>query len=145
MCPMAMQGGRSGPVRPSGAWCWRFRRRRTDTLFRLVPADSRKRRWNASCIRRAHPRAPLSSSAIRVGPYKDRARARDPTSARDCACVRTCDRPTQSQRHLSDANGMRCCPDPEAVLAAIRDQQAALRNPPRSASDHPAALLRGLP
>ena len=32
--------------------------------------------------------------------------------------------------------------DPEAVLAAVRGHRAALRNPPRSASDHLAALER---
>ena len=74
-----------------------FRVRRTDTLFRPVPGDSRKRRGNVSSIRRAPPRAALSSEAVRVGPYKGRACARGSTSARDCACVRTCARPTQSQ------------------------------------------------
>ena len=80
-----------------------FRVRRTDMLFRPVPGDSRKRRGNVSGIRRAPPRATLSSEAVRVGPSKDRARARHPTPTRDCACVRSCDRPTQSQRLLSDA------------------------------------------
>ena len=32
--------------------------------------------------------------------------------------------------------------DPEAVLQAVRDHRAALRNPPRSATDHLAALER---
>ena len=32
--------------------------------------------------------------------------------------------------------------DPDAVLAAVRGHRAALRNPPRSASDHLAALER---
>ena len=32
--------------------------------------------------------------------------------------------------------------DPDAVLAAVRDHRAALRHPPRSASDHLAALER---
>ena len=82
----------------------RFRRRRTATLFRTVPGDSRKRRGSGSGIWCAHPRAALSSEAIRVGASKDRARAWHQTSARNCACVRTCDRPTQSRRHLSDAN-----------------------------------------
>ena len=63
-------------VRPRGAWSLGFRCRRTDTLHRLVLADSRKRRGNGSGIRRAHPRAALSSEAVRVGAAKDRARAR---------------------------------------------------------------------
>ena len=74
------------------------------TVFQLVHVDSRKRRGHASGIRHAHPRAPLSSESLRVGSYRDRARARHSTSARDCACVRTCDRPTQFRRDLSDAN-----------------------------------------
>ena len=73
-------------------------------MFGLVLAESRKHRGNVSSIRRAHPRAPLSPESIRVGASEDRARARHSTPARDCACVRTCDRPTQSRRHLSDAN-----------------------------------------
>ena len=36
-------------------------------------------------------------------PIKDRARARHSTPARDCACGRTCDRPSRFRRHLSDA------------------------------------------
>ena len=61
-------------------------------VFQPMAADVRKRRGNVSSIRRAHPRASLSSVAIRVGPCKDRARAGYSTSARDCARVRGCDR-----------------------------------------------------
>ena len=38
-----------------------------------------------------------------MGQYRDPARARHSTPARDCARVRTCDRTTQFRRHLSDA------------------------------------------
>ena len=55
-------------VRPLGAWSSGFRRRRTDAVFRLVLAESRKRLGNASGNSRAHLRAALSSEAIRVGP-----------------------------------------------------------------------------
>ena len=72
-------------------------------VFQLVPGASRKRRGDVSGIRRAQPRAAAASEAIHVEACKDRARARHSTSGRDCACVRTCGRSTQSRRHLSDA------------------------------------------
>ena len=81
-----------------------FRRRRTETLFRPVLADSRKRRGYGSGIRRAHPRAALSSEAIHVEPSKDQARERHSMPARDCACVRTCDRIDQFSTPPPDAN-----------------------------------------
>ena len=88
----------------------RLRCRGTNTLLRPVFADSRKHRGNVSSIRRAHPRAPLSSEAVRVGPCKDRTRARRSTSARDCARFGVSARPTQTRRHLSDANvSVGCC------------------------------------
>ena len=61
--------GQSATVRPLGAWSSGFRRRRTDAVFRLLLAETRKRRGNASGISRAHLRAALSSEAIRVGPH----------------------------------------------------------------------------
>ena len=81
-----------------------FRCRRTDTLFRPVPRDNRKRRGNGSGIGRTHPRAALSSYATASDSIKDRARARHSTPARDCACIGTCGRSTESRRYLSDAN-----------------------------------------
>ena len=72
--------------------------------LRFAAVAGRKRIGSAAGIRRAHPRAALSSEATCVGASKARARARRSTSARDCACVRTCDRSTQSRRLLSDAN-----------------------------------------
>ena len=84
--------GQSATVRPLGAWCSGFRRRRTDAVLRLVLAESRKRRGNASGNSRAHLRAAMSSEVIRVGPHEDRARARLSMPERDCASAT--DRPT---------------------------------------------------
>ena len=44
-----------------------LRHRRTEAVFQLAFAGNRKRRGNGSGIRRAHPRAALSSEAVRVG------------------------------------------------------------------------------
>ena len=71
-----------------------------DTLFGHVCGDSRKRRGDGSSIRRAQRFCPRQFASDNFGT----ARARHQTTARNCACVRTRDRPTNSRCHLSDVN-----------------------------------------